>query len=308
MRPFKQTGRDLVTAAAGASVVTRAIAYMGFAALLSSFLHIGVRTMAERGMPSAEIVFLRTLLTILVTLPFVFRPGQSAWRTNVPSGHLLRGAVGMTSMWAWYYALSQLPLGDAATLGQTTGLFVVLGSAFWFREQVGRARWLALLTGMLGAIIVLKPGAGALSWPALCALGSSALWALSLLMAKGMAKYDSTLTITFYQPLVIMPLALMAAVPTWVAPKLADIGLLTVMAAAAGVSNYCMVKALSTADASITAPIDYTKLLWTTLAGYILFGEWPGLSSWVGGALIVAASLFIVIYERRAVKPVSHVP
>ncbi len=302
MNPLRQARLNFLAAANGASTVTRAIIYMGLAAVLSSFLHVGVRTMASRGLPSAEIVFLRTLLTVLITLPFVFRPGHMAWRTNVPSGHLLRGAVGMSSMWAWYYALSNMPLGDAATLGQTTGLFVVAGSAFWFREQVGVARWLALLTGMLGAMIVLKPGASALSWPALLALCSSALWALSLLMAKDMAKYDSTLTITFYQPLTIMPLALLATLPVWVTPTLTDIGLLVVMAAAAGLSNFCTVKALSTADASITAPIDYTKLLWTTLAGYLLFNEWPGLSSWIGGALIVAASLFIVIYERRAAK------
>jgi drug/metabolite transporter (DMT)-like permease len=299
MTQLKQALKALKETAADSSVVTRAIAYMGLAALLSSFLHVGVRTVASHGLPSAEIVFLRTLLTIVVTLPFVFRPGQQAWRTNVPSGHLLRGSVGMCSMWAWYYALAHMPLGDAATLGQTTVLFVVAGSALWFRERVGVARWAALLTGMLGAVIVLKPGAGTWSLPALMALASSGLWALSLLMAKDIAKYDSTLTITFYQPLVIMPLALLATLPVWVTPSLADLGLLTVMAAAAGVSNYCMVKALSTADASITAPIDYTKLLWTTLAGYLLFGEVPGATSWFGAALIVAASLFIVIYERR---------
>jgi drug/metabolite transporter (DMT)-like permease len=302
MKPLRQARQNFLAAANSASTVTRAIIYMGLAALLSSCLHVGVRLMASHGMPSAEIVFLRNLLTILITLPFVFRPGHMAWRTNVPSGHLLRGCIGMTSMWGWYYALSNMPLGDAATLGQTTQLFVVLGAALWFRERVGVARWLALLAGMLGAVIVLKPGVDSLSWPAVFALGSSALWALSLLMAKDMAKYDSTLTITFYQPLTIMPLALLATIPVWVTPTLADLGLMTLMGAAAGLSNFCMVKALSTADASITAPIDYTKLLWTTLAGYILFNEWPGVSSWIGGALIVAASLFIVIYERRVTR------
>jgi drug/metabolite transporter (DMT)-like permease len=280
---------------------TRAILYMAVAALMSSALHVGVRHMSTRGLPSIEIVFLRTLLTIVVTAPLVFRPGQSAWRSAVPTGHALRGAVGMCSMWGWYYALSTMPLGDAVTLGQTTGLFVVLGAGFWFRERIGVARALALACGMLGAVIVLKPTSGVFSWPALVAVGSSALWALSLLMAKDMARHDSALTISFYQPLMIAPLALIATIPVWVTPGLYEIGILTVMAVVAGVSNYCSVRALSLADAAVTVPIDYTKLLWSLAAGYLLFSEIPGVSTWIGGTFIVAATLFIAIYERRRV-------
>jgi drug/metabolite transporter (DMT)-like permease len=296
---MRQRGQALAAAAGAASPVTQAIAYMAAAAVLSSMLHVGVRVIASHGIPSAEIVFLRTFLTILLTAPFVFRPGKMAWRTTVPQWHVLRGAIGMMSMWGWYYALSNMPLGDAATLGQTTGLFVVLGAALWFREQVSIARWLALGTGMLGALIVLKPSATGVSFAAGCALASSFLWAMSLLMAKGLSRHDPAITIAFYQPLTIAPWALMFALPTWVTPSLTDFGLLVLLSAAAGVSNFAMVKALSLADASITAPIDYSKLLWTSVAGYILFGEMPGVSTWIGGALIVAALLILVVSERR---------
>jgi drug/metabolite transporter (DMT)-like permease len=278
--------------------VTIAILCMGLAAVMSSALHVGVRTLADTGMPSAQIVFLRTLITIFLTAPFVFRPGKMAWRTDVPHLHILRGAIGTVSMWLWYHALSSMPLADAATLGQTTAFFLVLGAAFYFREQVGVVRWTALGLGLVGAFVVLRPGRDTFQWAAVAALASSLLWATSLLMSKALSRRDSVITITFYQPLTIAPWALLFAWPTWAATSNESLILLTAMSVAAGISNYCMVKALSLADASITAPIDYTKLLWTTLAGFFLFGEVPGLTTWLGAALIVAGSLLIVWHER----------
>lgn len=278
---------------------TRAILFMALAAAMSSVLHVGVRAMAERGLPSIQIVCLRTLMTLLVTLPFVFRPGRMAWRTQVPGRQLLRGLVGTLSMWSWYHALSNMRLADAATLGQTTSLFLVLGAAVWFRERVGLNRWIALGTGLIGALVILKPGVGLVDTIALLAVLSSALWAMSLLMAKDMTRYDSPITITFYQPLMILPVAFVLALPGWRTPNLGDLAILAVMSVAAAISNYSVVRALGLADASITAPIDYTKLIWTATAGYLLFAEVPGFSTWIGGALIVAATLFLALSERR---------
>jgi drug/metabolite transporter (DMT)-like permease len=291
--------QTVVRALHGMSTVTHAIALMALAAILSAILHVGVRLVSKSGLPVVEIVFLRTLLSLLVTAPFVFRPGQMSWRSNAPSMHGLRGVIGTTSMWAWYFALANMPLGLAATLGQTTSLFLVVGAALWFREHVGGVRWLALLGGMLGAVIALQPGTGQLGWTAMIAILSSVLWAISLLMAKDMTRYDSPLTISFYQPLTIAPLALLATLPVWVTPTLTDLGVLTGMGIAASLASYCAIKALGMADASVTAPIEYTKILWSTAAAYVMFSEVPGLTTWIGGALIVAATLGLTIYERR---------
>ncbi len=290
---------SVVTTFNTASAVTRAVVLMAAAAILSSIMHVGVRLVSTTGLPVIEIVFLRTALSLLVTAPFVFRPGHMTWKSNAPSMHLMRGIVGTTSIWAWYFTLANLPLGLATTLGQTTSLFLVAGAALWFRETVGRVRWLALLGGMTGAVIALQPGSGELGWVALVAILSSALWAISLLMAKDMTRYDSTLTISFYQPLTIAPIALVATIPVWITPTLNDLALLLATAIAASIANYCAIKALGLADASITAPIDYTKILWSTAAAYLLFAEVPRMSTWIGGALIVASTLWLTIYERR---------
>lgn len=305
-----KTGRvRFETAIQAMGVVPLAIVCMGIAAFMSSLLHIGVRAAADAGMPSAQIVFLRTLFTIFITAPFVFRPGRMSWRTTVPHLHIVRGAIGTVSMWLWYFALSSMPLADAAMLGQTTAFFLVLGAAFFFRERVGVVRWMALALGLIGALIVLRPGPGGLGtfqYAAGAAIASSVLWATSLLMSKALSRRDSVLTITFYQPITIAPWALLFAWPSLVTPSGEVLLILAAMSVAAAISNYCMVMALSLADASITAPIDYTKVLWSTVAGVVLFGEVPGVATFAGGALIIAASLLIVWLER--IKRVATLP
>jgi drug/metabolite transporter (DMT)-like permease len=286
--------------AAGAvqSPVVRAVLMMLVAGFMSSLLHLGVRY-ASPHLPTIEIVALRSIFTILVTLPFMWHAAAGSWTTKNWPLQLIRGAVGVTSMTAWYYALGQMPLADAGALSFTTGIFVTIGAALYFGEPVGARRWGAVACGLLGAVIVLRPGQGVISWAAIAAVGSSLLWAVSLLMAKELGRFDSSLTVTFYQPLMIAPVALCATVPVWVTPQpkvwLALVG----MGVAAAIGNYGYVRAMRLADASITMPVDYARLLWMVLWGYMLFAEVPDKATWLGASLIIGSALFITVREQQ---------
>lgn len=279
-------------------VVIAAILLMLLAGMMSSLLHVGVRVVSPE-VPTIQIVLLRSVFTILVTFPLLFRKGKLAWRSNRLDLQAMRGIVGVCSMTAWYYALSVLPLADAGALSFTTAIFVSLGAGLYFGESVGIRRWSAVAVGLIGTAIVLKPGAGVLSWGAVAALGSSILWAVSLLMAKNLAKYDSSLTITFYQPLMIAPFALLGTLPVWVWPSAETWFILFGMGLVAGVGNYAYVHALRIADASLSMPADYVRLLWMVGWGYLLFAEIPAISTWVGAALIIASTAFITWRESR---------
>lgn len=275
------------------------ILLMLVAALTSSILHVGVRYVSPR-IPVFEVVFLRTLFSVVAGAPMVFRPGRMAWRTNAPGLQIFRGIVGTGSMTAWYYSLATLPLADAVTLGLTTSLFVVLGATVMFNERAGLYRWVALGIGFLGAVLVLRPsGTNIALLPALICLASSALWAFSLLIAKYMARYDSTATTAFWQPLTIMPLAAVGAYLTWVPPQPLDLLVMAVIAAVAVLGNYCSIHALRIADTSITMPVDYTKLVWSVVAAYFFFNEMPTLATAFGALLIVASSLYIAFREGK---------
>ncbi len=176
--------------AAERRVVVGAVLLMLFAGFNSSLLHLGVRFVGAE-LPSIEIVFLRALFTLLMTAPFVFRPGKLAWRTNNLPLQILRGAIGVASMWTWYYALANVPLADAGVLSFTTPIFITLGAALYFREVVGAVRASAVVLGLIGAMVVLKPGFDTVSLAAVAAVGSSILWAMSLLIAKDLTRSDS---------------------------------------------------------------------------------------------------------------------
>lgn len=282
----------------GLSPVVAAVSLMVMAGIMSSLLHLGVRYVSPH-IPTFEIVFLRSVFTILVTLPIVLRPGQASWRTKNLPLQMTRGMVGVCSMSAWYYALGQMPLADAGALSFTTAIFVTIGAALWFGEPVGLRRWSAVIVGLVGALIVLQPGAGVLTWAAIAAVGSSALWAVSLLMSKLLAKYDSVTTITFYQPLTILPVAAVAAIPIWVWPSFEVWLCLFGMGIAAGIGNYGYIKAIRIADVAVSMPADYLRLLWMASWGFWLFGEVPTAATWIGAALIIGSAFFITIRERQ---------
>ena len=138
-----------------------------------------------------------------------------------------------------------------------------------------------------------------LSWAAIAAVSSSALWAVSLLAAKELGRHDSALTVTFYQPLIIAPVAILGTVPVWVMPQPKVWLALMGMGIAAAIGNYGYVRAMRLADASITVPVDYARLLWMVGWGYILFAEVPDLATWLGSALIIGSALFITIREQQ---------
>jgi drug/metabolite transporter (DMT)-like permease len=284
--------------AAERRIVVSAVLLMLAAGFTSSLMHLGVRYVGPE-LPTIEIVFLRAIFTLLATAPFVFRPGKVSWRTNHLSLQVMRGVVGVGSMWMWYYALANMPLADAGVLSFTTPIFITIGAALYFREAVGLRRASAIALGLIGAMIVLKPGYAVVSFAAVAAVVSSVLWALSLLMAKDLARYDSTITISFYQPLLVAPLAGLAAIPVWVMPSGSVWLVLMCMGVVAGLGNFAYVQALRMTDASTLMPADYVRLLWMVMWGFLVFSEVPGWSTWLGATLILGSTFYVTWRESR---------
>ncbi len=299
MRWVQSSGRAGV--ATGSPEIVTAVLLVLLAGVMSSGLHVCVRYVSPE-LPTIEIVFLRSVFTILITLPFLLQKGRVAWRSNRFDLQLMRGAIGVCSMTTWYYALSVLPLADAGTLSFTTAIFVTVGAGVFFGEAVGLRRWSAVIIGLIGTLIVLKPDTGLLSIGAAAALGSSILWACSLLLAKRLGAYDSSLTISFYQPLMIAPWALLGALPFWIWPSVEVWLILFGMGALAAVGNFAYIHALRLADASISMSADYVRLLWMVMWGYLLFSEIPAASTWIGAALIVGSTLFITWRESTLAR------
>lgn len=275
---------------------------MAVAAFLSSVLHAGVRLAGEE-LPAIQIVFIRTTVACAFVAPlFVLPRHWGAWRTRSPKLQILRGILGTGGIVLWFHALTVVPLAQAAALSFTVSIFVTAGAALFLGEHVGARRWSAVAAGILGALIILRPGFTEVSWGSLEVILSSALWGAGILITKRVAPYDSNLTIVLYQSAIV---SLILAVPVathWVNPS-PDIAAIAIgLGILSAVIGFCMANGLRYADVSLTQPVGFTRMIWASLIGYLLFDESPDAYTWIGAAVILSSCLYISYRETRVAQ------
>ena len=292
-------------ATAGGTVEPRvvlAVLSMAAAAFLSSLMHAGVRLAGEE-LSAFQIAFIRTTVTCGVLLPLLLLPRhRSAWRSRRPGLEILRGVVGCGAVVLWFYALTVTPLAEAAALSFTMSIFVTAGAALFLGEPVGRRRWSAVLAGILGALIILRPGFTEFSWGSAAVILSSALWGTTLLMTKRLSPVDGNLTLVLYMAAVVSLILAVPVLTDWThpSPRVAAIAIgLGLLSALIGL---CIANGIRHADISVTQPIGFTRLIWAGLVGYLLFDERPGTHTLLGAAIILGASLYISYRESRLAR------
>ncbi len=250
--------------------------------------------------PAASAAFWQYGFAFLFSLPFLRRAGLSAMRTSYPWRHVVRVAFAALGVEAWVSGLASVPIWQAIALVMTSPFFIILGARLFLGERVGPARWMATGVGFVGAMIILQPWSDSFTWAALLPVLSALLWGASSLITKSLTGIEKPETITVWLLVLLAPingsLALAAglAVPTGATLALFLLaGLLTVVA------QYLLTLAYASADAAYVQPFDDLKLPLNVLAGWLFFGYAPAGYLWLGAALILAASLFIMRSEMR---------
>ena len=278
-----------------------AVGLMLIAALASSVMHVMVR-IASQEVSSLQVVFLRSIFAFVVLVPFMVRSGHLKLKTKRPWLHIARGVLSFLSVASWYYALATIPLAEATALSFTTTIFVTAGAAIFYGERVGAMRWGAVLLGLLGTLIILRPGFAIVSWGAILTIVSGVFFAAAMLIVKTLARSDDNLTIIFYAPLLVAVFSFPPAVPVWTWPSAHVWMIGLAMGTLAAISHWVMTEALRIGEASVTMTADYSRLVWTTLIAYALFRELPDAWTWAGSALILASTVFITLNETRGRK------
>ncbi|SMH35939.1 DMT family transporter [Mesorhizobium australicum] len=246
-----------------------------------------------------QLLFIRTVSALLVMVPILMRVG---WRSLFPAsrGWLLaaRALIATLEIGAFYVAVSYLPLADTITYWMAAPIYVAALSPFLLGEHVGWRRWTAIIVGFVGVLIALNPSAETLTLPALVSIGGSLLF--TLLMITGRALRGTPDAAMVFWPLVTSGIAGAMTIPfAWTPPALDDLALLALLGIVALGAHYFTNRSLALADASTVTPYQYTLLVWAMLFGWLFFGEVPKANVLVGGAVIVAAGLYIFFRERR---------
>jgi len=276
----------------------RAMAMMLLATVAFTAMHAMIRHTAQ-GLHPFEVAFFRNLFGLVFLAPILFRYGVAPLRTRKLKVHALRGILNLVSMLCFFYAVTIAPFADVTALTFTAPIFASALAILFLGERVGPVRWAAIVIGFLGAIVILRPGFGEIGLGPMLTIAAALLWALAMLVIKTLTRTESSLTITAYMMIVLAPMSFLAALPFWTWPEPQQYLELFVLAALGTCGHLCLNQALKEGDTSLVSPVDYIRLVWAALIGYLAFGEVPDAMTWIGGAMICGGAVFVAWHEGR---------
>jgi drug/metabolite transporter (DMT)-like permease len=298
-------------------VAARAALLMVIGCIMFSITGGLIKLLGQR-LDSLQIAFFRSLFGFVVILPLVlWGKGHHAFRTTHPYGHFLRGAVGVAAMVAGFYATTRLPLTDSTAISFTAPLFMILTAIFVLGEKVRWRRGLATIAGFIGVLVIVRPDSGALDEAAMIGLLGAFLVAFSTTLLKRLSATEEALTILLYFGLFA---SLLTAVPAWLVWRQMsgrEIVMLALVGALSALGQFCTVRAYAAGELMSMAPIDYSRLVFAGIIGFLVFAEVPDRYTLVGAAIIVGSTLYIAYREAQlsrlqraalAARPVARHP
>jgi len=261
--------------------------------------------------PSGQVVFYRSLIAVVPILIFLAWRGElrTAFHTERPVSHVVRGLVGVTSMWFSFLGIMLLPLPEAITISYAQPLLVVVLGAVLLGETVRFYRWSAVVVGLVGVVIVAWPNltlftsgeglAASQSLGVMAMLLSAAISAVVMLLVRRLVLTEKSSTIVLWFSLTASALALFTIPFGWASLTPQQYMLLVGAGLCGGIAQIMMTESYRYADVSVIAPFEYTSMLLGIAAGYLFFAEVPTIYMIVGGLIVVASGIFIVWRERR---------
>lgn len=277
----------------------RGIVMMLIASIAVVMMNVLIRLISDQ-VHILEIAFFRTVFGFLVLVPWLIGPGVRAFHTQKFGMHAVRAVLNVTAMYLYFFGLLVIPLAKVNALAFTSPLFASALAVLVLREKVTRARVIGLVLGFAGALLVLRPGVVEVDSGALLILASCSVWACALMVIKVLARTESSLTIALYAALLQIPLTAVPAILVWDWPSLYQLGVMAMIGALGGLGHLTLAQAFREADVTVVQPADFTKLIWASLAGYLVFAEVPDPWTWAGGAVICGAVFYLAAKGGRA--------
>ncbi|GGK02482.1 membrane protein [Luteimonas terricola] len=260
--------------------------------------------LASADLSTYQIAFFRNFFGLLFLLPFLFRGSWRLPRTKQLPRYVLRCAIGVGSMLCGFWALGNLPMAQAVSLSYAAPLFATVAAVFILGETVRLRRWSAVVIGLVGVLVIVRPGSTDFSLGTLVALSGALLSALVAIQIKQLSRVDAADTIVFYTYVFWVPMSLVPALFAWEWPQgITWLWLLLLGAFGTG-GQLLWTRALKIGEVSALQPISFVQLPLVALAAWLLFGEEPTRWTLLGAGIILVANAYIAHREvqlgRRA--------
>ena len=274
---------------------------MIIATLLFSIMHAAIKYISSDIHPF-EVAFFRNLFGLIIISPWFIKYGLKPLKTKKLKLHFLRAIFNVIAMLTFFFSLSITPLAEVASLAFTAPLFATLLAIIFLKEKIGIRRTAAVIVGFIGAAIIVDPDFKTIDIGHLCVLISASVWSVALIFIKILGRTESSVTITSYMIIFMIPLSGIAASFYWTIPSIYDLVILIVIGTTGTAAQMLLAQALKEEDTGLIMPFDFLKLLWAVFIGFIVFSEFPEINTWIGSIIIFSSTLYVA-YRERIVKP-----
>ena len=254
-----------------------------------------------------QVMVMRSLVGLVLLMPLVHRNGGFAgMRTGRPVLHIARNIVHYSGQFAWLYALALIPLGQLISIEFTSPIWTALLAVTFLGERLTRPKLTAVVLGLIGIIIIVRPGVTAIQVGHLAVLAAALFFGISLVMTKSLTRTDNVVKIIFWMLVIQSIIGLPPALMVWKNPPMELWPWIVVIGFTGSFSHYCLTRALTHADATLVAPIDFLRVPLSALLGWLLYHEQIDIWTASGAALILAGNLFNL--QRRTPPKIEAIP
>jgi drug/metabolite transporter (DMT)-like permease len=278
------------------------LAALGFSIIVALIKFAGER------LPVTQILFVRQLGMTLLLAPVLVRTFPGFLKTSNLPLQFARIFLALIAMLCGFTAVVNMPLADATAIAFAKSFFVTIFAVAILKESVGLYRWSAVAFGFVGVLVMLRPGTDGFTIYGLMAVTGAASAGLVMVIIRLLTRSDPPTTILAFQAIGVGLIMAIPAFVQWVPPTPTEWVLLSAIGVVSYFAQKANIYAFSYGEASLLASLDYVRLIYATLFGWLLFNELPGLSTWVGASIIVAASIFTVYRESRRKQRLASGP
>jgi drug/metabolite transporter (DMT)-like permease len=263
---------------------------------------------ATRELSVFQIMLMRSVLGMAMLWPLVRAAGGwAAMRTERLPQHVLRNGVHYAAQYGWFVALTLIPLAQLVSIEFTMPIWSAVLAVFFLGERMNTCKWLAVVLGLVGVAVIVRPSAGSVDLGQLIALACALGFAISVVLVKSLTRTESAVAIIFWMLVVQSAIGLVPALMVWQWPSAPILGWVVVVAFCGTFSHYCFARAMQHADATVVVPMDFLRVPLTALVGWLVYAEALDLFTGLGVGLILAGNVLNLIRwpnkAERAKRP-----
>jgi drug/metabolite transporter (DMT)-like permease len=279
-------------------------AYLMMAAFGFSLMSLLIKLLGMH-LHVTQILLVRQIGMIIIVAPAVFSAFPGVLKTNRLDLQVTRIFFALIAMLGGFSAIIHMPLADATAIFFAKSFFVTIFAVLILKETVGVYRWSAVIVGFLGVLLMLRPGSENFSVYGLAGVVGAAGAGVVMIIIRILSRTDQPKTILGYQAFGVGLVMLIPGIYYWQWPTVNEWILLGLLGLVSYFAQKGNIYAYKWGEASMLASLDYVRLLYATLFGYLIFDSFPGIGTWVGAGIIVAASIFTVHREAKRRKTVT---